>query len=88
MPTISLFYGIAIRMYCGLSEHNPPHIHVYYQEFKAIIDIQKLELIEGDLPKKQRRLVLAWVELHQEDLLQNWAIAQSGELPLKIDPLR
>ncbi len=53
MPTISMFYGIIIRMYCLPKEHNLPHFHAYYGEFKATIDINSCELIEGDLPKKQ-----------------------------------
>jgi hypothetical protein len=88
MPTISMFYGIIIRMYCAPKEHNPPHIHVYYQEDKAIIDLNSIELTEGSLPKNKLRLVLAWVELHQEELLADWQLAQNGELPFKIDPLR
>ena len=88
MPTISMFYGIIIRMYCAPKEHNPPHIHVYYQDDKAIIDINKVELIEGKLPKSKLRLVLAWVELRKEELLADWKLAQNGELPFKIDPLR
>lgn len=88
MPTISMFYGIIIRMYCVPGEHNPPHIHAYYQETRAIVDINKVELIEGDLPKNKLRLVLAWVELRKEELLANWKLAQNGELPFKIDPLK
>jgi hypothetical protein len=88
MPTISMFYGIIIRMYCAPKEHNPPHIHVYYQEDKAIINLNSIELTEGSLPKNKLRLVLAWVELHQEELLADWQLAQNGELPFKIDPLR
>ena len=52
MPTISMFYGIIIRMFCAPEEHNPPHFHAYYGEFKAIIDIKTCELKEGNLPKK------------------------------------
>lgn len=52
MPTISIFFGIVIRMYCSPSEHNPPHIHAYYQEFKAIVDIKTCEITEGNFPKK------------------------------------
>ena len=87
MPTISMFYGIIIRMYCAPTEHNPPHFHAYYQDFKAIIDINTCELKEGSLPKKQLKLVLAWAELHQEDLLADWKLAMNGELPFKISPL-
>ncbi len=88
MPTISMFYGIIIRMYCAPSEHNPPHIHAYYQQYKATVDIRKREVMEGNLPKRAERLVLAWMEIHQEELLANWDLASSGELPFKIDPLK
>jgi hypothetical protein len=88
MPTLSMFFGIIIRMYMGKSEHHPPHFHVYYQDSKAVIDINSLTLKEGNLPSKQTRLVLAWAELHKEELLANWALAQNGEHPFKIDPLR
>ena len=66
MPTLSMFYGIIIRMYCSPGEHNPPHFHAYYQENKAVIDIHTSEIIEGILPKRQIKLVLAWAELHKE----------------------
>ncbi len=88
MPTISMFYGIMIRMYLGKSEHNPPHIHVEYQGNKATFDINLNEMLEGKLPSKQIRLVHAWIELHREELLADWEIAQSGELPFRIEPLR
>ena len=88
MPTISMFYGIIIRMHCAPKEHNPPHIHVYYQDYKAIIDINKVELVEGKLPKNKLRIVLAWVELRKGELLADWKLAQNGELPFKIDPLK
>jgi hypothetical protein len=87
MPTISMFFGIIIRMYLGKSEHNPPHFHAYYQDFKAVVDIESCEITEGNLPIKQQKLVLAWAVLHQEELLANWNLAQNGELPFKIQPL-
>lgn len=88
MPTISMFYGIIIRMYCAPNEQNPPHFHVCYQDYKAIIDINSCELTEGKLPNKQLKLVLAWAELRQEELLADWQLAQNGEFPYKIEPLR
>ncbi len=88
MPTLSMFFGIIIRMYLGKSEHNPPHFHAYYQKYKAIFDIKKCEIIEGNLPKKQKKLVEAWAELHKEDLLADWNLAVNGELPFKIEPLK
>jgi hypothetical protein len=88
MPTISMFYGIVIRMYCDKSEHNPPHFHAYYQEHSVVVDINSGEILHGSLPPKQLKLVLAWTELHREDLLADWQLAANGELPFKIDPLR
>lgn len=75
-------------MFCAPKEHNPPHFHAYYGNYKAIIDINTCELIEGDLPKKQLKLVLAWAELRQEELLANWTLAMNGEFPFKIEPLK
>ena len=88
MPTISMFYGIIVRMYCAPKEHNPPHIHIYYQDYRAIIDINKVELVEGELPKNKLRIVLAWVELRKKELLADLELAQNGELPFKIEPLK
>jgi len=88
MPTISMFFGIIIRIYFALKEHQPPHFHAYYAEHKATVDIQTCEILEGELPKKQKKLVLAWAELHQEELMANWKLVMNGENPFKINPLQ
>ena len=67
-----MFYGIIVRMYFAPSEHPPPHVHVDYAEYRARVDIRTCEIIDGKFPKKQAKLVLAWAELHQEDLMANW----------------
>ncbi len=87
MPTISMFYGIIIRMYYAPSEHPPPHFHVYYAEHKATVDIHTCEILQGNLPKKQSKLVLAWAELHQEELMADWDLVMNSEEPFKIQPL-
>jgi len=88
MPTISMFYGIIIRMYYSPDEHNPPHFHAYYQNFKAIIDINSCEIINSDMPSKQNKMILAWAELHKDELLANWELASKGETIFQIEPLR
>jgi hypothetical protein len=88
MPTISMFLGIIIRMYTGTSEHNPPHIHVYYQDFRASFDIATGELKDGALSIRQTRLVQAWIEIHREELMADWALAKNGEQLFPIDPLK
>ena len=88
MPIISMFYGIIIRMYLlDNKQHNHPHIHAKYAEFEASININDGEVLAGNLPRKQLRLVQAWIELHRDELLADWEIATSGESPYKIAPL-
>ncbi len=86
MPTISMFYGIIIRMYYAPGA--PPHFHVYYNEYKASVDIRTGEIIDGELPRRQTKLTLAWAELHQEELMANWQLVINGEEPFKIQPLQ
>jgi hypothetical protein len=62
--------------------------HDYHGEYKATIDIHTCEVIQGDLPRKQTKLVLAWAELHQEELMADWELVMNGEEPFKIQPLR
>jgi hypothetical protein len=88
MPTISMFYGILIRMYLGKKEHNPPHVHTYYQDQKATYDIRTCDKMEGEIPKDKEKLVSAWIILHKDELLANWELAQNGETPYNIDPLK
>ena len=88
MPVISMFYGILIRMYLlDDKHHNLPHIHARYAEFEASINLSDGEVLAGELPRKQLRLVQAWIELHRDELMANWELARSGELPYKIAPL-
>lgn len=70
MPEISRFLGIIISMY--FDEHNPPHFHVQYNEFRASMDINNLNIIAGSLPARVRGLVEEWAELHQDELLDMW----------------
>jgi hypothetical protein len=85
MPTISSFYGILIQMF--FVDHAPPHFHVKYGEFKAVIDIRKMQLAEGTLPRRALSLVLDWTELHQTELLDDWQLCQDMQQPKKIAPL-
>ena len=88
MPIISMFYGIIIRLYLmDQQQHNMPHIHARYAEFEAAIDLENAEILAGELPRKQLRLVQAWIELHRDELFADWELAAQGELPYKIDPL-
>lgn len=76
MPTVSLFYGIAIRMY--LEDHNPPHFHVIYAGHEAQVAIVTGGVIEGSLPRNARRLVKEWALARQTELMDNWRRAREG----------
>jgi len=89
MPTISMFYGIIIRMYFfDNQQHSLPHIHVHYQEHNAIIEIPSGTIIEGKLPKSKQKLVDAWIEIHRDELIADWELAINGEPIFKIAPLK
>ena len=64
MPTIAMFFGIIVRMYYAPREHNPPHIHVYFQEYTVVIRLADGTVTEGAFPPKQLKLVQAWIEIH------------------------
>ena len=64
-----------------------PHIHVRYAEYEASVGIGDGEVLAGELPRKQMRLVQAWVELRRDELMVDWELAMSGQNPFKIDPL-
>jgi hypothetical protein len=85
MPTISTFYGILIRMF--FNDHAPPHFHAIYGEFQAVIDIQLLRVLEGELPRRALELVLDWAETHKSELLDNWRLCAAKQRPRGIDPL-
>ena len=88
MPIISMFYGIIIRLYLADNKnHHLPHIHAKYAEFEASISISDGEILAGEIPRKQLRLVQAWIELHRDELMADWELAVSGENPYKIAPL-
>ena len=70
------------------AQHHMPHFHAYYQEHTAIFSIDPIELMEGSMPRRQSRLVEAWAELHQTELMRDWELLQSGQPPVPIDPLK
>ncbi|MEQ8905179.1 DUF4160 domain-containing protein [Ekhidna sp.] len=84
MPEISRFFGIIIYMY-GY-DHNPPHFHFTYGEYKGIMYIND-GVVEGKVPTKIVKKVATWLELHKEELLADWELSQKGEELFKIDPL-
>lgn len=85
MPTISMFYGIIIRMF--FNDHLPPHFHAEYGEFKAKISIDSLEILEGKIPNRSLGLVLEWAAIHRKELRADWDLCVKKQPPQRILPL-
>jgi hypothetical protein len=88
MPEISRFFGIVIRMFAEAGgPHHVPHFHAFYQDAVAVFSIKPVERMGGSIPRRQARLVVAWAELHQEELRFDWDLLLRGQEPEPIDPL-
>ena len=84
-----MFYGIIVQLFFfDNDKHNRPHIHIRYNEFKASVAIDTAEVLAGEIPKRQLRMVQAWVEIHRDELMANWNLAIEGNTPFKIEPLK
>jgi hypothetical protein len=68
-------------------DHPPPHFHARYGEYEALIAIDSLEVLRGELPARARRLVEEWARLHHEELADNWARARRNEPLVATEPL-
>lgn len=84
MPEICRFYGIVIKIL--YNDHNPPHFHAEYGDYKIAIRIDNLSILNGKLPPKAIALVIEWAMMHQKDLIAVWEASRSGKI-FKIEPL-
>lgn len=85
MPIVSIFFGIIIRVFHD--DHPPPHVHVEYGGYAAVVDIRSGQILGGKLPPRVARLVEEWRGLHRRELERCWAEAQAGKQPKRIAPL-
>ena len=89
MPEISRFFGIIIKMfYEREGRHHRPHFHAYAQDDSAVIALDPIEVLESELSPRHERLVLAWAELHAEELMRDWDLIMKEKKPEHIEPLR
>lgn len=86
MPTICTFRGI--KIYMNYLEHQPPHFHAEYGEYKCAITIEDIELLSGTMPNKQLKMLMGWAALHQEELMEEWYLAQHQNELFPIEPLK
>ena len=81
MPEIARFYGIVIKMFFKPKEHEPSHIHALYGEYMGEFNIQTMEMIQGDLPKKAQELVREWLSAQKTELQLMWDTQKITKLP-------
>ena len=83
-----MFYGILIRMFFRDNErHHLPHIHAEHQGQVAVYSIPDGNVLAGGLPVSKHKLVVAWIEIHQDELLADWELAVNGQTPFRIKGL-
>jgi len=85
MPEISRFYGIVVSMYFG--DHPVPHVHVSYSGWRAKLAIDTLAVLKGSIPPRALRLAGEWIDLHRDDLHENWRLCEQRLAPARIAPL-
>lgn len=85
MPVISRFFGIVVTM--NFNDHPPPHFHIRYGEHKALISIETLTVLRGQLPPRVLGLVVEWATQHRAELMQNWDLAMQQRPVQPIAPL-
>ena len=85
MPEISRFLGIVILMH--FDDHNPPHFHVRYNDYRALVSIGDLAVLSGELPPRVSGPVMEWAGLHKDELLDNWEMIRKSGDYFKIEPL-
>ena len=85
MPTISMFRGIKVFM--NWRDHQPPHFHAVYGGEEVIVSIRELEVMEGSMPSKQLKMLLGWAAMRQDQLLDNWMLAERNQELFPIEPL-
>jgi Domain of unknown function (DUF4160) len=75
-------------MYYEFGRHQQPHFHARYGDYKASFTIMPPALLAGVMPRRQQNLVIAWAELHYEELLGNWQAIEKEEMLSKISGLK
>lgn len=85
MPEICRFFGIIIMMFAD--DHNPPHFHARYGDYEAIVTIEK-GIVKGAMPRNALKQIFRWMDLHKQDLIDNWVRLHNGEEPKQITPLK
>jgi len=69
------------------NEHNPPHFHAEYGEYRVVVNLND-EVVNGFMPKRALKLIFEWLDLHKEELINNWEKCKNDISPDKITPLK
>lgn len=85
---VEYVFGIVVYMYRELGgKHKLPHVHAMFSGDEIVVSLEG-EILEGSIPKSKLKLLLAWMEIHKDELRANWDLLSAGEQSFRIDPLR
>jgi len=84
VPEICRFLGIVIYML--YDDHRPPHFHAEYGEYKVTVEINA-GVVQGRFPRRALKALVEWFELHRDELLEDWELAEQHEPLNRIPPL-
>jgi len=89
MATLSMFYGIIVKMNKEDREpHHKPHVHGWHAGRQASFDIETGEIIAGSMDADDEAMVRAWIKIHREELFANWKLLSEEGTFFKVEPLR
>jgi hypothetical protein len=84
-----MFFGIIVRMYFyDTDKHHLPHLHAEYSGNEVVVALETFEVLEGSIPTGKLRLLLAWMEIHHDDLMADWKLVSNGEPAFRVEPLK
>ena len=84
MTIISRFFGIIVFMFWR--EHQPPHFHAKYGDEEVIVEIETGELT-GNISQRVQNMIQEWRELHKDELMADWKLAEENRPLIGIKPL-
>ena len=86
MPTLSLFYGVVIRIF--YDDHSPPHFHAVYGDHELLVSIDPITILRGNAPARVESMVLERAALHQGELREDWGLCAALKPPNPVAPLQ
>ena len=88
MATLSMFYGIIVRMNKeDRAPHHKAHLHAWHAGKQAWFDVETGAKLAGEMDDDDEAMVRVWIKIHREELFANWKLLCEEGTFFKIEPL-